>query len=332
MIAWTSTAIAWSSTVEHSNPTDPIDFVPSLETGAGGGNVEAAKGPITFCMPHYLGFIIYTDANAVAAVYSGNARFPFNLREIVNSGGVTDISLVSYDSNSGNNYVWSTSGLQIITISQTQTVFPEITDFLGGSYFEDFDEDNLQFVRTQLTSQMLKAINMIADRYLVISYGISSFTHALVYDTVQKRFGKLRVPHVSCFEWKQTGANAESPKQTIALLQSNGNVITVDFGYGSANSSGCMLLGKYQLSRARTLTLDEVELENIITGNNFSLYNFASVNGKTFQPPVAGYLALDSGDSRVYTFRQTGINHTLLALGNFYMSSIVLKFHLNGRR
>jgi hypothetical protein len=332
MVAWTANSIAWSSTVEHDVPTDPIDFVPSLETGAGGGNVEAAKGKITFCVPHYLGFIVYTTDNAVASVYSGNARFPFNLREIVNSGGVSDSSLVSFDSSSGNHYAYTTSGLQLVSISQTQTIFPDITDFIAGNIFEDFDETALQFVYTTLTSQMLKAINVIADRYLVVSYGITSLTHALVYDIVEKRFGKLKVPHVTCFEWKTVGTNLTSPRQCFGFLQSNGSIKIVDFGYLSAGSKGVMVLGKYQYMRARTMTLDEVEVEDISSDGTFQLYNMVSYDGKTLQPPVAGYLAGDYSLTKRYTFRQTGINHSLLATGNFFMNSIVMKFHINGRR
>lgn len=332
MIAWTANSIAWSSTVEHSVPTNPIDFVPSLTTGAGGGNVEAAKGKITFCVPHYLGFIIYTTDNAIAAVYSGNARFPFNLREIVNSGGVSTSSLVSFDSSSGNHYAYTTSGLQLVSISQTQTIFPEVTDLVAGNYFEDFNESTLIFEYTNLTSQMKKSINVISDRYLVISYGINSLTHALVYDIAQKRFGKLKLPHVTCFEWRQVGINTESPRKSLGFLQADGSIKIVNFDYEADSSSGVMLLGKFQYVRARTITLDEVLLENIISNNSFHLYNLVTYDGKTFQPPVEGYLAGDYGVAKKYTFRQTGVNHSLLAIGNFYCDSIVLKFHINGRR
>lgn len=332
MIAWTDNSIAWSSTVEHSSPTDPIDFVPSLETGAGGGSIEAAKGKITLCVAHYLGLIIYTTDNAVAALYSGNTRYPFNFREIVNSGGLLDSSLVSFDSGTGNHYAYTTSGLQAVSPSQTQTIFPEITDFIAGKYFEDFDETTKAFVSTVLTSPMKKAVNVISDRYLVVSYGISELTHALIYDIAQKRFGKIKHTHVSCFEWKQLGLGVEVPRQNIGFLQANGSVSTVDFSYGADTSNGVIILGKYQLSRARLLQLESVELENIKVGSNFSLDCMTSVDGKTLLDPIPGYLALSAGAYHKYSFRTTGINHTLLAMGSFYFSSIVLAFNIHGRR
>lgn len=332
MVAWTDTATAWSSTVEHSIPTDPIDFVPSLATGAGGGGVEAAKGKIVRCVPHYLGFIVYTTDNAIAAVYSGNSRFPFNFREIVNSGGLTDDSAVAADSGSGNHYAYTSSGLQLVSISQTQTVFPEITDFITGKYFEDFDETTLKFIRQKLTSQMKKAINVISDRYLVISYGITSLTHAIVYDSIQKRFGKLKQDHVSCFEWKPVGVNVEVPRQSIGFLKADGSISTVDFSYGSDVSSGVMLLGKYQLSRTRMITLQEVEIENIRDAAKFKLYNLVSINGKSLEPAVEGVMSGDFDAANKYNFHQTGVNHTLVAKGTFYASSIVLRFNIHGRR
>lgn len=334
LIAWTDTSIAWSSTVDHVVPTDPIDFVPSLVTGAGGGNVESAKGKITLCAAHYLGFIIYTTDNAVSAVYSGNSRYPFTFREIVNSGGLANSSLISLDAASGNHYAYTTSGLQIISSSQTQTVFPEITDFIAGRYFEDFDETTNTFVTQILTSPMKKAITVVADRYLIISYGVKSLTHALAYDTVQKRFGKLKVPHVCCFEWKTLSPeiSIENPRQSLGFLKSDGSIVTVDFSYIADNANGVMVLGKYQLSRTRLLTLEQVELENIKVGSNFTLYDLASLDGKNLQPAVEGFLKENTESYRKYLFHQTGVNHSLLAKGAFYCSSVILSFHVHGRR
>lgn len=332
MIAWTDNSIAWSSTIEHEVATDPIDFVPSLETGAGGGNVEAARGKITFCIPHYLGFIIYTVDNAVAAVYSGNARFPFNLREIVNSGGLTDDSLISTDAGSGNHYAYTNSGLQLVSISQTQTIYPEITDFVSGEYFEDFDEVALQLTSQILVAPMKKAINVIADRYLVVSYGVTELTHAIVFDSIQKRFGKLKFTHVASFEWKQLGLNTELPRESLGFLSANGSISTVDFSHSAQNSNGIMLLGKYQLMRSRTLQLQEVDIESIRDITKFRLYNLVSYDGKVRQPPVLGFLGGDYGTSKKYNFHQTGVNHSLLATGSFYLTSLVLKFNVHGRR
>lgn len=333
MIAWSTNTVAWSSTVAHAIYTDPIDFVPSLITGAGGGSIEAAKGKITICVAHYLGFIVYTTDNAIAGIYSGNSRFPFNFREIVASGGLANASLISFDSGTGNHYAYTTSGMQLVSMSQTTTIFPEITDFIAGKYFEDFNETTLALETQGLFYPMKKAINVISDRYLVISYGVSSLTHAIVFDIVQKRFGKLKIPHTSCFEFKLiTPEVTETPRASIGFLQSNGSIKVVDFTYTSSYSSGVMILGKYQYVRARLMQLDSVSIENIKADSGFNLYVLNSINGKTTDAPVAGYLAENSGTYRKYNFRVTGINQSLLFKGKFTAVSLELAFNISGRR
>jgi hypothetical protein len=61
LIAWTKSVIAWSSLLS------PTDFTPSLATGAGGGSVQGARGDIVVCLAHTVGFVVYTNQNAVAA-------------------------------------------------------------------------------------------------------------------------------------------------------------------------------------------------------------------------------------------------------------------------
>lgn len=332
MIAWTDKAIAWSSAIPHEVPTDPIDFVPSEVTGAGGGNVESAKGKLTVCVQHYLGFIIYTTNNTIGAIYTNNANYPFNLREMPSGGGLSDPSLISSDSGTGNHYAFTTSGLQLVSIQQAQLILPEVTDFTSGKYFEDFDESTLKFIRTKLSTTMLKSVNIISDRYLVISYGVTELTHALVYDVVMKRFGKLKQTHTVCFEWKQLNPDVvDTPRQSIGFLKSNGSIFTVDFAYGSPSSYGVMLLGKYQLARTRLTSLQHVEIENVREYAPFKLYNCVSYNGKTLEPAVEGYLAERAESYRKYNFHQTGINHTLIFIGDFYADSLVIKFNINGR-
>lgn len=333
MIAWTSNAIAWSSTVPHEIPTDPIDFVPSLITGAGGGAVETAKGKITLCISHYLGFMIYTTDNTVASVYSGNARFPFNLREVVGAGGLANPVLVAIDGAGGNHYAYTTSGLQLISPSAAQTIFSEITDFVAGKYFEDFNTTTLQFEYTELYTSMKKAVNVISNRYLVISYGTAKLTHALVYDLAMKRFGKLKIPHVVSFEFKELNPEVvETPRASLGFLQEDGSIKVVDFSYGSENSSGVLILGKYQYVRSRLLQLQEVHLENIRAGKSFKCYDLISIDGKNYLPAVEGFFAGSLGVSRQYNFHGVGINHTLVFNGSFFLNDINLRFNIHGKR
>lgn len=326
LIAWNQTAVAWSSTI------DPTDFVPSLVTGAGGGNVEGAKGSISFCVPHLLGFIVYTSANAVAALFSGNSRFPFNFREIVASGGVSSLDLIAFDANSGNHYAYTTSGFQLINTSQSQTVFPELTDFIAGKLFEDFNETTNTFSTIVLSGTMKKKITVVSDRYMVISYGVTSFTHAIVYDLVEKRYGKLKIPHVATFEFQiPTSTITEIPRQSLGILFDDGSASVVDFSVNGPGQSGVMLLGKYQFVRPRTLQLDEIALENIRVGFTFSLTDLYTLDGKTYLQ-YNPTLDLSSGLFRRYKSRIVGLNHSLLFKGAFEVCSLVLTFNIHGKR
>lgn len=325
LIAWSKDSIAWSSTI------DPTDFTPSLTTGAGGGAVEGIRGAITFCLPHTLGFIIYTTSNTVAALFSGNTRFPFNFREIVNSGGVGSQEVVSWDSNTGNHYAYTTSGLQLISTSASQTIYPEVTDFISGLRFEDFDETTLTFTEVNLTSTLQKKLTVVADRYLVISYGISFLTHAVVYDIPQKRWGKLKIPHIDCFEFQLSNPGVfEIPKQSLAFMGSDGSIKVVDFRPDNTSAAGVVILGKFQYVRSRTLQLDAIDVENIYN-TNFSCKVYSTLDGKigTWSTPyndsIAGSL------NKKYLTDVVGLNHSILFYGCFKLDSLVLTFNIHGK-
>lgn len=326
LVAWNNTAVAWSSTI------DPTDFIPSLVTGAGGGSVEGAKGSITLCVPHLLGFIVYTAANAVASLFSGNTRFPFNFREIVASGGVSSSDLIAYDANSGNHYAYTTSGFQLISTSQSQTAYPDLTDFIAGKLFEDFDEATNTFNTTVLTGTMLKRVAVISDRYMCISYGVNSFTHCIVYDLIEKRYGKLKITHTVIFEYQiPSVVITETPRQSIGILKADGSISVVDFSVSLATSSGVAIFGKYQFVRPRVLQLDEIAVENIRAGFTFSLTDMYTLDGKTYLYSTPT-LNLSIGLFRRYKCRIVGLNHSLLFKGAFEVCSLVLTFNPHGKR
>lgn len=336
MIAYDSSSVYWSSVLDIDYTTQTVDFVPSLTTGAGQLRPEGARGPITVVMPATFGLAIYTSSNIVSAVYSGNSRYPFNFKEVVSSGGCTSQDLISYDANTGNQYAYTTSGLQIVTATATQTVFPEITDFLAGSDFEDYDELTGKFSQLTLTLPMKKRLTSVADRYLIFSYGVNSLTHAIVYDMVQKRYGKLKIDHVDCFEYEYLDpALADAPRRSIAFLKLDGSVQLVNTSVTDVKSSGVILLGKFQYVRSRLMSLEGLELQAVQPGQSLSAYTLVSESGGTLESTVkiAGYDTTIAGESqRTYKFHKTGMNHSILLVGGFFLSSFVLIFHIHGRR
>lgn len=335
MIAWSTSAVAWSSTLT------PTDFTPSLITGAGGGSVTALKGGINLCSHHTFGFIVFSQLNCVAAIYSGNSRYPFNFREVIGGGGVsTKDQLIDLDSESGNLYAYTSAGVQIVSVTQAQTVFPEVTNYVGGSRFEDFNDATLSFIETDITAGLFyKQLNVVANRYLVISYGITQttpqiYTHALVYDIAMKRWGKIKFTHVQAFEGlfnNPTLLSVQANARTsFCLLDPNGNIYQVDFSQ-LATTGGTIILGKYQHARDRLITLEQIDLEYVQNTANLTVNVLPTLDGKTFLSPVP-VTAIAATNAPQYPCRVTGMNHSLLIQGVFQLNSLLLTYHANGRR
>ena len=336
MVAYDQNSVYWSSVLDIDFTLNTVDFTPSLTTGAGNIRPEGARGPISVVLPATFGIAIYTTSNIVSAVYSGNSRYPFNFKEVIASGGCTSGDLVSYDSNTGNQYAYTTSGMQTVTATATQTVFPEMTDFLAGQDFEDFNETTGKFEQSTLSSPLLKRITSVADRYLIVSYGVTALTHAIVYDMTQKRYGKLKFTHVDCFEYEYLDPLlADAPRRSIAFLKSDGSVYLVNPSVTFAQSNGVILLGKFQYVRSRMLTLEGLELQTIHPTQAAVAYDLVSNTGGTIESvtKIQGYETSQSGQSqRTYKFHNTGANHSILIVGGFFLSSFQLTFHVHGRR
>lgn len=348
-ILWDENIIAWSSLL------NPLDFVPSLVTGAGFAAVEGARGDIVAVIPHQLGMIVYTKANAVAMLYTGNARYPFRFQEIVGVGGIAEFDpatsgtadpMISDDPNTNSQFAYTSSGLQQVGISAIKTVYPDITDFLSGNYFEDFNTTTRLFTRTKLTQPMVRRVQVVADRYLVLSYGISTFTHALVMDIVSKRIGKLKITHVACFTMNQqfgdflNTARVMGPKGSLAFLTSTGQIVTVDFdtvGTGAFLQDSCMMFGKFQEMRGRMIQMQGVELENAQTTGYCQAYLYTSLDGKnwtsddTVVAPTALQQRTIAANLRTWYAHVTGYNHSIMFIGTIYATTLILKFNKAGK-
>jgi hypothetical protein len=336
MIAYDNKFVYWSSVLDIDPTTNSVDFTPSLTTGASNIAPEGARGPITIVLPATFGITVYTTSNIVSGVYSGNSRYPFNFKEVVSSGGCSTGDYVTYDANTGNQYAYTTSGFQTVTATATQTLFPELTDFLAGSVFEDFDESTLAFTKTALTLPMKKKITSVADRYLVISYGVSALTHAIVFDMTQKRYGKLKQDHVSCFEYEYLDPIlADAPRRSIAFLKSTGEVKLVNPSVNFANSFGVILMGKFQYVRSRLLTLEELTFQSVETNQTISAYDLVSISGGTLESTICYplYDVTPSGEKqRQFKTHKTGENHSIMLIGGFALSGFTLTFHIGGKR
>ncbi len=326
LIAYTIQAIAWSSTILAT------DFVPSQVTGAGGGNIAGLAGNVLFITSNTLGIIAYTEANAVTGTYTGNARFPFKFRELPNSKGGITLDRVAYEANSSLQYVYSKAGLQAITSQSAKNIIPEVTDFLAGKRFETYNETTKLYEITDLSAgeTMLKKIKYIASRYLIVSYGLPNigFSHALIFDTSLNKLGKIKLDHTDVFEY--IGAQDEISKESIAFLRKDGEVKVLDFSTVGA-SSGVLILGKLQFTRNRFITLQGVDIENVESASTLEVLTQVSLDGKNFTT-VAGFLSSSANNLRIYDFRSSGKNHSIVLIGKFNSVTAQVIYTVDGRR
>ena len=329
MLAWSATGLAWSST------SDPLDFEPSDETGAGAGDIQDAAGDIIWCQDTSYGAIIYTRGNAVQATWSGNVNFPWNFRGIPSSGGVESGRVVSKEAN-GQHWVYTSKGLQQIYHTGAKTVLPFITDFLSGKEIDDWPAGATWPVVYSATSSLKKALSYVGDRYLVLSYSLPTapqFTHALIFDTIQLRIGKLRHEHVQAFEISASGADdTEAARDNLGLVDKNGRIYSVDFRLTSQTHQGFIVLGKFQVARGYMSQLIKVNMENVNEGAGLPSHDvvaFQSMDGKNPSKVLAGHDNSSGGEYvREYLWHHWGKNHSIGVSGSFNLISIELTLNV----
>jgi hypothetical protein len=350
------------NTIYWSSSTDEVDFVPSLVTGAGSQIPNDIKGAIVTVLPVASGYVIYTTKNAVFATYSGNIRFPWVFKEVSNSAGIKLPENVSYGANLSFHYALTTVGLMKVDRVGAEMLFPEVTDFLAAKVFEDCDESILAFSTIFTTSQLRTKLAFIGSRYLVISYGVASLTHAIVYDASYKRWGKLKINHVDCFEWPAPNffgtrtyaqltpntyadlsgttyaqlstqqSNTSEPKKDIVFLQQDGTMQRVNFDLGDTTSDGVFVIGKFQFQRDKTLTLLATDIENVELGANFEYQIGSTFDGKTFVKRTTPVKMPQEGLVARYQHKVDAKNHAQIFKGAFNLVSLQVTWMTGGDR
>lgn len=331
LLAWSEDAIAWSSLV------DPTDFVPSLDTGAGGGSVEGAKGAITVCVANSYGIYIFTSSNCVSAQLSNNARYPFNFKEIVGSAGLDSVQSVSYEGNQNSAYAFTSAGFQQISHNGAKTIWTDLYEQGLNSVHVDENTTFGEFVGSdgKITDAKLVTVN---SRYVCISIKHRTenyYTQIWIYDISLDRWGRLEKDHYEVFE---------DEYHNIALITSDGRYLTVDspfatYPYSVEEDVGSLLLGRYQFSRSRLTVFQSADLENLYPqdlydawGNQYgediypTVYLLGSLDGKT------GSFEECSRYGFRYHKLRTAVNHSLLLKGHFDLNSVVLTVSQGGGR
>jgi hypothetical protein len=334
--------VAWddANNVYRSQAASPLDFTPDPSLGSGAGIPQDIRGKIVVILPIAGGYIVYTTKNAVAGVFQQNIRYPFIYREVAGSAGITTPNNVSWNNNLGDHYAWTTAGLQKVDKSKAENVFPDVSDFLTAKKFEDYDIAIDSFTITNLGAMLDTHVAVVGSRYLVISYGVvaGTYTHALIYDIAEKRWGKLKITHTDCFDYAVPNlvgvVTFEDPKGVAGFLQSDGTVKIINFDLTTDTNSGVIVLGKYQFVRERWINIQEIELENIEQTYTFSLRVLCSYDGKNTALVVKDPVQLlNSGKIRRYGgYNIEGKNITLVGVGTFDLTSLQIRFIPSGAR
>lgn len=357
--------------VYYSSLVDPLDFAPSFTTGAGNSIPQDVKGQIVAVLGIAGGFIIYTTKNAVAAVYTNNSRSPFTYKEVNNAGGILSYEQVTSDQNPGPHYAWTTGGLQKITVQGAEAVSAEVSDFIAGKMWEYFDAAAMRLILVKnAASEFTTKLTFISSRWLIISYNttdtLGTFNYALVYDTVLKRWGKLKIDHVDCFSYPypnlagiltydalanttydalvnttydqlNSGINPlVTSKLSVAFMSANGKVELMEMDYNKiTQQAGVVIFGKFQFIRNNLMTLQQLELEGLYQGDGIHevrVHATVSFNGnKPDYTKEMVKISQDSGYAR-YAKRLTGVNANIIVAGTFALSSYLLEVTQDGDR
>ena len=345
LLAWNNIEIRWSSLV------DPLDLTPSIFTGAGFATPQDVRGPIRNIVPISGGFIAYTTRNAVAALYTNNARAPFAFKEISNTGGIIHPEEISLEATLGFHYAFSSAGLQKITASNSEVVSVAATDFIAGRMIETFDTVTNTLTVEKLSTDLALKIAYVSNRYLVISYGKATsphkeFTHAIVLDTQLKRWGKLKVDHTDCFTYPYPSLIGQlsevRAKQSMAFLQKDGTVLLCILDYREMQDQGVLMLGRFQRTRGQAITLQTIEFENLTTAYPPSVYLLLSDDGKNYVSVQPLQLLSNGNTYKKYGApsysgsgaapRRTAKSFSALITGTFELSTAMFTVTRHGNR
>lgn len=359
MVVVTNNALAWSSLI------DPTDFTPDITTGAGGGNLAEADGRIISAYSMGGGFLVYCENNVVSAKITSNISFPFAFNPVPGAGGVSTGDAVSWQANISDHYVWTTSGLQQINLTSVKFILSDFTDFIAANELEDFDSVTNLLSSTLLSTPMQVAVHVVGLRYVVISYGPNypDYDYALVYDTVLKRNGKLKIRHRDCFEWNfpnlygditydgledfsyddlgpttydDLAAHVEVPhpaKEDIAFIQANGVVYRVDFSLDRDTGDGVFYIGKFQFVRNLELVHLDTQFETVGAEiNTFDALLVNYLNGKDVSSVERMFPIPPKPGSKLRAFKKqrTGVNQSIILKGSFNLTSGLIRFTTGG--
>lgn len=321
LFAYTSTFLHYCSEV------DIFDFTPSTVTGAGSTQIQYVRGDILMVEGTSFGLFIYSRENVVAAQETGNIAAPYLFSEVENSAGISDLELVATAPGLDAVYAFGSGGLQLVNVKQAVPIFPEVSDFMALRSLENYNYTSHAIEKQLFISRLKVKISYVSNRYFVVSYGVTSLTHMLVYDTSLRRWGKLCRDHVDVFtitealipgeylkfsdmvvpgnsvlipasETKQQTSGDLANQETFALIGASGQIELVDFNlFGSPQLSAVCVFGRVQLRRGRESIVQEVLVEGLSPNAPRFVGDSVAYRPQKYEVPASMYEELVDADS-----------------------------------
>lgn len=351
IVAVTRYEVYWSDPIDETNfnPTEPEISL------AGSTQVLSLKGKALMVLPISNGFMIYTETNAVVATYSNNPNNPFVFKEVANSSGVFKPFHVSYKSSIPTHYAWTDVGFMQITPQGAATVFPEVTDFLGSDTLEFMDIDTGE-VTKEVGVPIATKVTYLNSRYIAISYGREgeAYDYLLMFDTTLERWGKLKVRHISVFNFlppQSSGgmmyldaitipyedmttvrfvdivpilSESDFNVGSIAILAEDYSMHKVDWLNNEGRGEGVLVFSGISLTRNRITDLNEV----MLAGEHSPEGTTVRVRSVLYNGGWKDCIYVPSYDW--YVNSTTGVSHELMVKGSYALSSLVVKLSYNG--
>ncbi len=274
LICWDTTTIYWSA------PGDETEFrvtVSSVATGAGSSALQALTGLIVECRPIPNGFLIYTTEEVIAARYSQNSSNPWIFTKVQGAGGISEFqNLIGVGSSAGSHLVYTKSGLQDISMTKAEQIFPELASFMASLY-SVASAGNNKFTNTEISpAKKLVQVALVSNRYLCVGYSNTGFaTPTLcqgiwVYDILLRKFGHIVVSHLGIFDYYDPLADNDDRVGMLGVWNANGSIDLYRLSpdgrsvTGDTQLTGEIVLGDHRLTLTSRCQVNKVTLNGDI--------------------------------------------------------------------
>jgi hypothetical protein len=325
-------AIQSSGTISWSSTVTATDFTPSLVTGAGSATPNELRGAIVAAYNCPEGFILYTTEGCIAATYTGNSRYPWKFREIVDAGKYSSALQIAAVKGSQVHYAIDIHGtIRVISVQGAQIVASELSTFARSNKF--YDSYSSDILTSTASGPYDYTLYYLLNRYLILGVSLdgtrlgTANLFAFVYDTVQKRYGRLK--HAFKYLWDDG--------ISIYAINNEDGVVTkliLDIEDEDADfTSSVLVLGKFKYARSRWIEPQEITIDgvrNTVSTAGITTALIPTLDGNRFEPAVIPSLFSMSAQSITYHCNLSCHSFALAIKGAFEVNSVEMKFSLGG--